>query len=107
MDILEKTEHNPKQLPITEKAVAFLEETCHISTEATTAIWPLTSEEDFRCAAKSVITLNTKRHSHLQTTSASRQDKRVFWNFLIAVTVSPLHPVIQIAECPLVRRLRI
>ena len=39
MDIIGK-ENNPKQLPVAEEAVAFLEETCHTSTEATTAIWP-------------------------------------------------------------------
>ena len=36
---------------------------------------PLMSKEAFRCAVKGVIPLYTKRHSHLQTISASGQNK--------------------------------
>ena len=71
MDIIGKTE----QLPIAEKTVAFLEETCHTSTEATTAIWPSDERRRLSMCRQGVITLDTKRHSHLQTTSASGLDK--------------------------------
>ena len=98
-----KTDHNPKQLPSQKRPLLSLKRPATHLQKPPQQFGPLTSEEDLRCAAKGVSTLNTKRHSHLQTTSASGQDKRSSVTSHCCYCFD--YPVVQNAECPLVQRL--